>query len=123
MKPFEPALHLLLQLSREPLPEHEADESPELQELIETGCVKKLYACGTSGKRWMVVITPNGKAVLNDHPTATGVPGRGRDSGARVARRALRAVTVVGAHDLDAELELAGDLDQPARWRRRPSAT
>src|SRR5689334_18431271 len=38
---------------------------------------------------------------------------RGARAGPRpgAARRALRAVAVVGAHDLDAELKLAGDLD------------
>jgi hypothetical protein len=35
----------------------------------------------------------------------------GLDPQGRCLGRALRAVAVVGAHDLDAELELAGDLD------------
>jgi len=50
---------------------------------------------------------------------------RGARAGRRpgAVRRALRAVAVVGAHDLDAELDLAGDLGlagaAPWRWAAR----
>jgi hypothetical protein len=90
---------------------------------------------GGGGRRSTSMRSPAAVAVVAEHVTSSrpvavaalvADRGGGRgpvlalDRGARAgrrpgtARRALRAVAVVGARDLDAELDLAGDLD-PAR--------